>query len=87
MTYQPTALGDTIPRSNTMRQPRLYGLFRRVTVTTKAGKPKRVYIRESASLAFRKDVAVRVFQNALLAGMYDGVCRELRPLAKGMFGQ
>lgn len=58
-----------------MKQTRMYGLFER--------KPgERHWQRIKPTMAYRKDVAVRVFQNALLAPYLDGigVQRCLRPV-------
>ena len=58
-----------------MQKPRMYGLFE-----MQDGKWVRLY----PTMAYRKDVAVRLFQNALLAGICGdaiGVLgeRRLRP--------
>ena len=65
-----------------LRNARLYGLYRVVTLPN--GRKR--YTRETG-LAFPKAVAVRVFQNALLAGAFSGQIRELRPINRGMFCQ
>lgn len=59
---------------------RKYGLFK---VTVKENG-KKSYERLYDSLSFPKSVAVRVFQNALLASAmgYVNETRELRPLPK-----
>jgi len=65
-----------------IRKPRLYGLYRVIS-----GPTGRSYLREFPALAYPKEQAIRVFQNALLGGMMAGIIRELRPLNRGMFGQ
>ena len=66
-----------MPRS--IHKPRMYGLFER-----QDGKWVRLY----PEMAYRKDVAVKLFQNALLAGIFgdaEGVLgeRRLRPIKEG----
>lgn len=59
------------------RTARMYGLFE---VNTDNGRRK--YIRLYPNLSFKKDTAIRVFQNDLLA-FYFGAAekpRELRPI-------
>lgn len=62
---------------------RLYSLYRKITVP---GKRRANYVRES-QLAFPKQTAIRVFQNALLNGAMTGRIMELRPIGKGLYGQ
>ena len=55
------------------KQTRLYGLFHKDA----NGK----WVRESPTLAFKKDAAVRIFQNRLLMGsLEEGLQMALRPV-------
>lgn len=51
------------------KETRLYGLFEKVE-----GK----WVRLLPTLSFTRSKAVKVFQNALLAGIFDGKTRTLR---------
>ena len=66
-----------------MRQPRLYGLYRVIP----CNGTRKHYLREYPNLAYPKPQAVRIFQSALLAGMFEGKIRELRPVRQGMLAQ
>lgn len=54
-----------------MKETRLYGLFEKVD-----GK----WVRLCPSCAYKKSLAIRIFQNHLLAGSFEGKTRALRPV-------
>jgi len=80
-------LGATSPRSrDTMRKPRLFGLYMQVETTTLRQVKVVVWQRVKPELTYDEVMATRVFSNQLLYG-YRGHRTSLKPVAKGVFVQ
>ena len=61
-----------------MRKARMYGLFEQ-----QGWKEDAKWVRLYPTVAYRKDVAVRLFQNALLAPYFGDVCsKEVKGMRK-----